>query len=285
MNKSTKLLTSLPVLGLSLALAVSVAFAATNTEVITANDLEDSKIDAYANGSWFIYDDVTELIDNPQATFVTGPDTAPEGLGSVQLSVIGTQRENLATYRFKGTELADITTLAYSTYNPSAGNGGSANRSGYLQFNVDFNGTDTWQRRLIFLPSDNGTVQQDTWQEWDALNGGDALWRYSGPTWPGTVIAGTTPRTWSDILASYPGVRIRVTDSFLGIRVGEPYPDGYTENIDAFRFGTGSDVTTFDFEPLVSPTSKDQCKKDGWKMFNNPTFKNQGNCVSYTNKL
>ncbi len=29
------------------------------------------------------------------------------------------------------------------------------------------------------------------------------------------------------------------------------------------------------------PTSKDQCKKDGWKTFNNPAFKNQGDCVSY----
>ena len=31
------------------------------------------------------------------------------------------------------------------------------------------------------------------------------------------------------------------------------------------------------------PTNKDQCKKDGWKTFNNPSFKNQGDCVSYTN--
>lgn len=29
------------------------------------------------------------------------------------------------------------------------------------------------------------------------------------------------------------------------------------------------------------PTSKDQCKNNGWMTFNNPTFKNQGRCVSY----
>jgi len=29
------------------------------------------------------------------------------------------------------------------------------------------------------------------------------------------------------------------------------------------------------------PGNKDECKKDGWKTFNNPTFKNQGACVSY----
>ncbi len=33
--------------------------------------------------------------------------------------------------------------------------------------------------------------------------------------------------------------------------------------------------------PVPSPTNKDECKKDGWKTFNNPAFKNQGDCVSY----
>ena len=31
----------------------------------------------------------------------------------------------------------------------------------------------------------------------------------------------------------------------------------------------------------VVPTSKDQCKNGGWRTFTNPTFKNQGDCVSY----
>jgi hypothetical protein len=34
--------------------------------------------------------------------------------------------------------------------------------------------------------------------------------------------------------------------------------------------------------PAVGPpTSKAQCKKGGWKNFSNPSFKNQGQCVSY----
>jgi hypothetical protein len=37
-------------------------------------------------------------------------------------------------------------------------------------------------------------------------------------------------------------------------------------------------------DPTVGPpTSKDLCKKDGWKTFNNPSFKNQGDCVSLSN--
>lgn len=54
--------------------------------------------------------------------------------------------------------------------------------------------------------------------------------------------------------------------------------DGY---LDKVVVNLDSDVTTYDFEPLVGPpTNKDQCKNDGWKTFNNPTFKNQGDCVS-----
>lgn len=32
---------------------------------------------------------------------------------------------------------------------------------------------------------------------------------------------------------------------------------------------------------LVSPANADQCKNNGWTTFNNPTFKNQGECVSW----
>lgn len=254
--------------------------------VIAAPALADSTVTVTPNNmhNWFFYNDETDTIDNSLGSFVNGPATPPEGVGSVQISVSGTQRRNLATYQFSGTPLADITTLAFSTYNPSAGNGGSANRSGYLQFNVDFNGSDTWQRRLVYVPSQNGVVQQNTWQEWDAIDGGNALWGYSGATWPVTGEPGTTLKTWNQILTDYPGARIRVTDSFVGVRVGEPYADGYTENIDAFKFGTAAGTTTFDFEPLVGPpTNKDQCKGNGWISFNNPSFKNQGQCVSYTN--
>src|SRR5690606_9748910 len=113
--------------------------------------------------------------------------------------------------------------------------------------NVDFDGTDTWQRRLIFNPP-AAQVQQDTWQAWDAIDGGNALWHYSGPTWPVTGQPGTTAKTWNQILSDYTGVRVRVSDSWMGIRVGSPYANGYTENIDAFVFGTAAGTTVYNFE-------------------------------------
>lgn len=33
--------------------------------------------------------------------------------------------------------------------------------------------------------------------------------------------------------------------------------------------------------PVTVPTNKDQCKNGGWMTFSNPSFKNQGQCVSY----
>jgi hypothetical protein len=33
----------------------------------------------------------------------------------------------------------------------------------------------------------------------------------------------------------------------------------------------------------TTPTEKNQCKNAGWMTFTNPVFKNQGQCVSYTN--
>lgn len=281
--KISKTLSGLALSAVVFAGVVSPVSASTSVVKVRPDDMATSLADVIAKpDSWFFYNDETDAIDNTLGSFVSGPAITPEGTASVQISVSGTQRRNLATYQFAGTSLADITTLAFSTYNASASNSGSTSRSGYLQFNVDFDGSDTWQRRMLFLPSDNGTVVQDMWQEWS--NSSTALWRYSGPTWPGTAIPGSTPRTWSDVLVSYPGVRVRVTDAFLGIRIGEPYADGYTENLDAVKFGVGSDVTIFDFElaPVV-PQSKDECKKGGWATFTDVGFKNQGDCVSWVN--
>ncbi len=240
---------------------------------------------------WFFYNDQTDVIDNSLGSFVAGPGTPFSGVGSAQMSVTGAQRRNLATYQFSGTPLADITTLKFTTYNPSVGNGGSATRSAYLHFNVDFNGTDAFQRRLVFVPRVNGTVVQNLWQEWDAINGGIALWTYSGATWPlgvgGGGEPGTSTKTWTQVLAQYPGVRIKVTDAFVGMRVGEPYADGYTDNIDSFRFGTAAGTTTFDFEPFVAiATSANQCKNGGWRTVYRSTgtsFKNQGDCIQFVN--
>lgn len=286
-SEKLKGLAATALLGAVLISGFGIASAANTTVVVTADDLETAQPPiAFTSDKWLFYDDNTNTTNNMLGSFVMGPGNPPEGAGSAQISTIGTGRPNLATFRFKDTPLSEITVLRYSTYNPSAGNGGSSQRSGYLQFNVSFDGTDTWQRRLVYVPATNATVVQDTWKEWDAIDGGAARWRHSGPVWPGTTISGSTTRTWADIISSYPNARLRSTDSFMGIRVGEPYADGYTENIDSFKFGTAAGTTTFDFEPYHVATDKEQCKNGGWmtlRRADGSSFNNQGDCIQYVN--
>jgi hypothetical protein len=252
---------------------------------VTANAVTTTVVSPAAMNNWFFYDDNADVINNALGSFVTGPGTPPFGIGSAQITTIGGARPNLATYQFAGTPLASITELKFSTYNASATNNSGPDASGYLHFNVDFDGSNTWQRRLVFVPSVNGTVTANNWNSWDAINGGNALWSYSGPTtWPGSLVPAGTAKTWSAILAEYPGVRIRATDAFVGIRVGEPYASGYTENIDSFTFGTAAGTTVFDFEPYPRAANADQCMKGGWQgvtRADGTTFANQGDCVSY----
>lgn len=81
------------------------------------------------------------------------------------------------------------------------------------------------------------------------------------------------------------------TESGGGV-VNDPVADA-SRTVDSVLFRTGGtaapatagkgfliDNLSLSSGPIV-PTSKDDCKKDGWKLFNNPTFKNQGDCVSF----
>jgi hypothetical protein len=78
----------------------------------------------------------------------------------------------------------------------------------------------------------------------------------------------------------------------------EAQPEGGPRTVDSVLFRTGG--TAFPANagkgflidnlslssgptPIGPPTDKDQCKNGGWKSFNNPSFKNQGQCVSFTN--
>jgi hypothetical protein len=73
-----------------------------------------------------------------------------------------------------------------------------------------------------------------------------------------------------------------------------PYRSQYCDNglagTSIFRLDSPTSACWVPYTPAVQfvakvapPTSKDQCKDGGWQQFNNPSFKNQGECVSYVN--
>lgn len=54
--------------------------------------------------------------------------------------------------------------------------------------------------------------------------------------------------------------------------------NGYLDNV---VLTLNNDTTVFDFEPVLTPATKDACKNGDWETFNTPEFKNQGDCVSF----
>jgi hypothetical protein len=69
------------------------------------------------------------------------------------------------------------------------------------------------------------------------------------------------------------------------------YADGGASGVGTFREDTGwtgNGTVAFQIEatPVLTtpPTNKDQCKNDGWKTFNNPSFKNRDKCIDYVKK-
>ncbi|GHO46902.1 hypothetical protein KSX_50650 [Ktedonospora formicarum] len=208
-----------------------------------------------------MYNDTNDTIDNTLGSFVVGPGTPPHGRGSIQFTLDPSpyNRKNIATYQFSSTSLASITQMSFGAYSHSGVAG--ASESPFLNFNVDFTGTSTsFQGRLVYVPSANGSVPQDTWNTFDTINGGNALWTWSrygsnGNKWPDNNTS--QYRTWNAIKAAFPNARILPGDGWLGIRVGEPGPNGYTGNVDFFTLGTTTGgTTTFDFEPLAVPQAR-----------------------------
>ncbi len=82
-----------------------------------------------------------------------------------------------------------------------------------------------------------------------------------------------------------------LVDAVLGNWDTTLVPDGiYTVKLEARDSANNKDTGSVDWntvtvkntpDPIDPPVNKDQCKNDGWKEFNNPEFKNQGQCVSY----
>ena len=62
----------------------------------------------------------------------------------------------------------------------------------------------------------------------------------------------------------------------IGVNIGSFNP-AYTVEVDGVQFND----TVYNFETGTSPSAKDQCKDGGWMTFNDPSFRNQGDCVSY----
>jgi hypothetical protein len=174
---------------------------------------------------------------------VTGPATPPIGTGSARLSVDSTGRFILSNLAYAGTRLADITSLAYSSYSE----GTSTVLAPSLNFDIDYDLTDSdtsWHGRLVYEPYQDGSlITPGTWQTWSPLTG---KWWASGAPGNGTCPQ-SSPCTWSQVLTAFPQAGLRAGNGWLHFRVGQ-WTGGFTGYVDGFTMGVTGNNTTYDFE-------------------------------------
>lgn len=283
MNMRTKLFAATAVIALVGLTGVSPAQATTTTERVFPEDVATQPENTAPTQSWVAY------VRNAGASaFEQGPPTPPLGTGSLEISTpTGADKLTVFNYDHVGTVLSGVDAISYSTYRSAADN---PVQVASINLQVDVNGAAAGGfTTLVFEPVYNtgqGAVVSNTWQNWDAYDGGQGIW------WSSSAIPGAPDRdtfvTWDTIVAANPDA---VIVGGIGVNQGSGNP-GLVTNVDALELGAGGDSVVYDFELIkdldgdgipdtAPPADKDECKKDGWTSFNNPTFKNQGECVSY----
>ena len=201
--------------------------------------------------------------------------TAPSGRGALRLTTDATTTAKAQFMHDASAPLAAVTEASYYTKQNSAS---FVEGAPSYQLVVFLNGGTDGFTTLVFEPYQNvaqGPVVAGAWQKWDVANG--LFWSTRTVTCSNGTILGTPggPATYTldAVTAACPNAVV----AGFGVNVGSNNP-AYDVETDLVSF----DGTTYDFEPSFGPpTSKDECKDGGWQKFDSPTFKNQGDCVSY----
>jgi hypothetical protein len=205
-------------------------------------------------------------------------DQASIGFGSLYVEPIG----SIPAHKFIGENfinmaIADIDSISYDFLIGSGGDASDADQF-YMNVYANFGVSDNlkfYDCRYEVIPTVGSTtgfttVTFDPTQAYPVTTrtGGSAS-PYPCPAIPADM----------DLISSGSNIRM------FSINVGDTTAsdaglDGYYDKVVVSTTG-GS--TTYDFEPVLTPTSKDQCKNGGWMNFNTPVFKNQGDCIRYAN--
>ncbi|MEZ4502096.1 MAG: hypothetical protein R3C39_05690 [Dehalococcoidia bacterium] len=250
---------------IAFALASGVALAAT-TVVVT----DDTSAGENQPGWLFNRDASTST------PFEFNTDEASIGTGSLNVLPIGANpADKFIAENFLNTPIADVNSI---TYDFQIGSGGAVPDKVHFYMNVyaNFGESDElkfYDCRYNVVPavgSTSGftTVTFDPTQSYPVTTrGGAAASPYTCPASPADM----------DLLS--PGSNIRAFALNVGdTSANDEGVDGYLDNVVVDLDGG---VTIYDFEPATTPASKDECKNGGWQTFNTPTFKNQGDCVSF----
>jgi len=232
--------------------------AAASTVVVTKLDTQGwSTADTRPGG------DVKFIID----------ESSPAPTGVLQLTTDATTTAKAQYLHESHTPLSNVTELSYYTKQVS----GPAFADPSYQLPVLLDGTAGSFTTLVFEPYQNGVVATNMWQQWDVDSG--QFWSSrSFSSGACTVVAGAGGPPFYTLSGLKTMCPSAIVVGF-GVNIGSNNPS-YNVETDLFDFNG----TVYDFQ--VTPSDKDQCKDGGYKNFTdaqgNP-FKNQGQCVSFTN--
>lgn len=263
---------------LALASSTFIGLAAScDSVVVTESDIARQAENTPPTKNWVLY---TRNAGN--GLFRVGPGVPPAGVGSFEtVTPTGADKATLFNFDHVGTELSDIDALGYATYR-AANPADNDLQLPAINIQVDVNGADPGGfTTLVFEPVYNtsqGAIADNTWQTWDAYNGGQAIWWSSNPI-PSAPNRDTFV-TWDTIVAANPNA---VIVGGFGINQGSGNP-ALTASSDVLTIGSNGACVTYNFEPYKVATNKDQCKNGGYnsvKRADGSSFKNQGDCVSY----
>lgn len=266
--------------------ATSIGFAARSTTapaacdsiVVIESDVARQLEDTFPTKNWVLY---TRNAGN--GVFRTGPGTPPAGVGSFEtVTPTGNDKVQLFNFDHVGTKLADIDKMGYATYQSSAA---VPVQLPAINITVDYNGPSVAGgfTTLVFEPVYNvaqGPIVPGTWQNWDALYGGNAFW-WSTQAING-VCAKTCYATWNQIVSANPDATIL---GGFGINQGSGSV-ALTASTDVLTIGSNGECVTYNFEPYRTAATKEQCKNGGYtgvKRADGSAFKNQGDCIQYVN--
>ncbi len=204
-------------------------------------------------------------------SLVPGPATSPGGKGSAELSAgNGECAAQLRTSAYAGMNPGELSALGYWTYVKE--NNGS--QAPYLQLELNLKGepdgpiedilffeppyqTETFTKKEHGEPADpeQGEVKYDTWQKWNALEGGwyDYASEVANPgdevTSLGYILSALEGKGDAPVITGSEGYGV-------SLLVGYASTEPEVSNVDAFTIGfEGHEATTFNFEP-TAPTAK-----------------------------
>jgi hypothetical protein len=255
------------VLGTIAALTISTAAIAATTVRVTQNSTNWGPLDPRFGGAF----EFTEDYEGP-------PGLEP---GSLELTTDGNNASKIDYFTFDhaGTLLDDVATLSYWTYQPQPPvQAAVANASYQVQIDIDGDLNDGMGfTTLVFEPywnPDQQPIVPNVWQEWDVDMG--LFWSSRTVTEGSCALvagAGGPPLyTLAQVQAMCPDAVV----IGIGVNVGTFNPN-YTVATDGVRFND----TIYDFEVGLSPETEGDCKKGGWRTFDDPSFTNQGQCISW----